>query len=469
MNIKRLKVSKILFLVIFSLQLQAQVLKLSDTISCEPLPLFLQLPLQDVCDVLVTNPVCNSIKKEYQIDCKKMSSFQTEWSYEDFKIECTDAGKAALTSFGKTLWDITKYSILLRYDPITQTTAGIKAKMALDEAKLLFDVEYELAKSDLAEAQKPLSLMNILRRMSVNIWDVIYPEFKKIIEKKISHYTCLNTQGKSELICSMITEIFVPPFGVFAILKYGSKADEFVKALKETIMKFSDFGLSPERIFPLSTSQVRTTPLKKLKSRPNSTLEHKLNTQKIIDKQPNPDKGFGESYIITLEDGTKGIWKPHQYVWHQNYRAEVLAYELDQKFGFGIVPPTVERSIDGKNGSFQAHVDTMASSGTDNYRKYITFQYLILNSDYEYLKKNNGVFSVDHGAGFTNFSNRGLADQGDINKVKNYMTSAEGKELATKLSESLTPEFEAELAEYLGRREAKKTIIRIKRLIKMAE
>ncbi len=46
---------------------------------------------------------------------------------------------------------------------------------------------------------------------------------------------------------------------------------------------------------------------------------------------------------------TRGYW--------ESYKAEIAAYELDKLLGLGMVPPTVERRVEGKVGSAQLWVD----------------------------------------------------------------------------------------------------------------
>lgn len=50
----------------------------------------------------------------------------------------------------------------------------------------------------------------------------------------------------------------------------------------------------------------------------------------------------------------KGGFQPH---FRDSYRYEIAAYELDKLLGLGLVPPTVEREIEGKKGSLQMWVE----------------------------------------------------------------------------------------------------------------
>ena len=79
---------------------------------------------------------------------------------------------------------------------------------------------------------------------------------------------------------------------------------------------------------------------------------------------------------LTLEDGNRkarALWKTinehkqgmqkfasgaSEFDFRDSYKAEVAAYELDKLLGLGLVPPTVERRVDGRAGSLQLWVES---------------------------------------------------------------------------------------------------------------
>jgi hypothetical protein len=74
------------------------------------------------------------------------------------------------------------------------------------------------------------------------------------------------------------------------------------------------------------------------------------------------DLGVGRNkpkkVTLRLDERTvNAIWKPiergrHDWAW-ECYQAEVVAYRLDKLLALNMVPPTIERSIEGKKGSLQ--------------------------------------------------------------------------------------------------------------------
>ena len=85
--------------------------------------------------------------------------------------------------------------------------------------------------------------------------------------------------------------------------------------------------------------------------------------------------GVTKPMKVTLSDGERthhAVWKSIDEVRHgvvkgrnggfqaafkDSYKYEIAAYELDKMLGFDLVPPTVEREIDGKKGSLQLWVE----------------------------------------------------------------------------------------------------------------
>jgi len=67
------------------------------------------------------------------------------------------------------------------------------------------------------------------------------------------------------------------------------------------------------------------------------------------------NKGINDSYIMTFEDGTKGIFKKEDME-HGSMEGEILAYELSKSLGWDIVPETIEYTYGGVRGSLQKWV-----------------------------------------------------------------------------------------------------------------
>jgi len=65
-------------------------------------------------------------------------------------------------------------------------------------------------------------------------------------------------------------------------------------------------------------------------------------------------------YLKKEEIGLKTIWKPFPPAGagaRENYRADIAAYELDKMLGMDMVPPTVERIIEGRPGTIHLWIN----------------------------------------------------------------------------------------------------------------
>jgi hypothetical protein len=101
--------------------------------------------------------------------------------------------------------------------------------------------------------------------------------------------------------------------------------------------------------------------------------EEFLSTARVVGRR-DVGEGITSPERLDLSDGTRrlrAVWKTidvHKFGvtnltsgdevdFRDSYRSEVAAYELDKILGFGLVPPTVERKIDGRTGSLQLWVE----------------------------------------------------------------------------------------------------------------
>lgn len=102
--------------------------------------------------------------------------------------------------------------------------------------------------------------------------------------------------------------------------------------------------------------------------------ERFLATAQIVRMKP-VGVGITNPYKVYLTNGNrtiKAIWKTvdehrqelsrsergsFQFGFRDSYKYEIAAYELDKLLGLGLVPPTVERTIDNQTGSLQLWVE----------------------------------------------------------------------------------------------------------------
>ena len=83
-------------------------------------------------------------------------------------------------------------------------------------------------------------------------------------------------------------------------------------------------------------------------------LEELLGSGKVMKMEAVPI-GVTKPQRATLENGTRFAWKPlrpgYSKGFMESYKAEIAAYKLDRMLGIGMVPPIVERKLDGQTGA----------------------------------------------------------------------------------------------------------------------
>jgi hypothetical protein len=83
-------------------------------------------------------------------------------------------------------------------------------------------------------------------------------------------------------------------------------------------------------------------------------LEDALTSGKVLKMEDVPI-GVTKPQRATLENGSRFAWKPlrpgYNKGYMESYKSEVAAYKLDRMLDLHMVPPIVERNMDGKTGA----------------------------------------------------------------------------------------------------------------------
>lgn len=280
--------------------------------------------------------------------------------------------------------------------------------------------------------------------------------------------------------------------GCSSTLTRSPAAMQKTRSCREIFTQFlatSRIDLYDRFVGKLHSSQLLDTPLVKLNNRPSNKIENYLSNSPIkeFDHQGLGASGSTKPILIILEDGTKAVWKPHKRIKLSNYRTEVLAYELDMKFGIGLVPPTVERKIKGEVGSVQLFKDGTAGVLIDYHkrnglvsntkrlemelRKQSLFDYIIENNDRNannfLFSKDGRVISIDNASSFTGHGHHFKSFESRREDISIFLKSREGRDIISKIENSLDNNFEDEMINYLGYSDAKRFFVRIDTILEL--
>lgn len=132
------------------------------------------------------------------------------------------------------------------------------------------------------------------------------------------------------------------------------------------------------------------------------------------------------------------------------------------------MPPTVDRVINGRNGSVQLFMDSVDinTAQIKELQKQRFFDFIIFNRDRHnanYLAGVNGnVISIDHGSSLVGRSST-IALDGPYQTE--FLHSIEGRQIIEKFKQTDLEAFEKEIADYLGPEDAEQLIWRIEQAI----
>src|SRR3989304_10417848 len=176
-------------------------------------------------------------------------------------------------------------------------------------------------------------------------------------------------------------------------------------------MKFVErvFG-SPKRELPKEETEKRKNPL-------SSAEEEILEMREKASSKDIIGGCSSRPVFVEFKDDGAGIFKlssREEKLEHVgNYKKERAAYLADRFLGFGLVPPTVIREIEGEIGSVQEFVpDAKTAAETLEHEKQAVasemfkvwiLDYLIFNTDrhgYNWLIRNQKIHAIDNGMSF---------------------------------------------------------------------
>ncbi|EQC49037.1 phosphatidylinositol 3- and 4-kinase [Bacteriovorax sp. DB6_IX] len=470
---------------------------------------------KNFCEIVVQGPICKEVPKKYKRDC----------SVELETVNPLDAFGSCFDGFFNSLsemWDFLTEAMSLLYDEEKRAEVSEEGKAFLDSLALYYETEVIKAKQEMSGPFKDTRAGLVAGK---NLFIKILKDFLiEPLSEKYKQYACYNKEGAVHYTCETLTEYFFPPIAILTAIKKGKK---FVKSFRESSepslpsppptppsivtperrsrarWEFAEYGnkrigkaylkyedspindVKPPRMGMAqeykSESFTLQTPLKPISANIAKIDEHLKNGAIKKDGIKKLEGGITTSFVVELEDGTKGIFKPRaESDWASNYRAEVLAYEVDKFLDLDIVPPTVERTINNSKGSFQKFEDSIGDGFThasfakqEVLDKQNFFDLIIDNRDRHpgnyLITKHGNIHSIDHGLTFTGRGYNAKHFDEVKESISRFIKTQEGAQAIKKLETMNRDEFYRGLTDYLGPLDATRTMDRIDFLIKFSK
>lgn len=173
----------------------------------------------------------------------------------------------------------------------------------------------------------------------------------------------------------------------------------------------------------LPSTEERTPPPERNRSFPMTPQEKLLESREITESKPLG--GVNKAMFVKFKDDGAGVFKAKEneeaglrehIEAGTYYKRERAAYLVDRAFGFGLVPPTVIREVDGKIGTVQEYIEDSipgtryvyeAFDKNDKFwqerMKLWVFDHIIYNSDRHYGNfriKEEKIYAIDNGLSF---------------------------------------------------------------------
>lgn len=206
-----------------------QSLALADTSGpCSPtefLPPNLSAHLDQICKVAIKSEICQEVSADDLMKCDEVQISKTQSIWSVIK-GCGIGAFESVADIAKFIWSVMKWSWSNATSSESRTSTSESVSEYSQVAKLYLHTEYAKAYS---KSTEPFRKLEAAEKMGGVISQLLLNTINEAISKKIEQYSCLNSQAKSEAICKLAGDIFLPPTGALALLKYGPKVLEMSK------------------------------------------------------------------------------------------------------------------------------------------------------------------------------------------------------------------------------------------------
>lgn len=210
--------------------------------------------INQMCEVVTKSHLCAKVPKEDLLQCSTLNrNVLTSYAVNNWD-RLMGCAQGAFNSVKDTLsffWEIMKWA----WNNSTSSEARGKSAAAVSEAtnaaKLYLHTEYQKA---YAKASPPLQEVKAISSMNAAIGKLIWDKIVEFIQEQSEEFGCLNEEGKAKRVCKVAGDIFLPPTGALALVKYGSKGLKQLPNLAKYFRKVPviTFAKTAEQ-FPLLT------------------------------------------------------------------------------------------------------------------------------------------------------------------------------------------------------------------------
>lgn len=185
--------------------------------------------LTEICKIVTNSEVCKNVPKKDLLNCSSpdKAMYADAW---DFIKGCGNGVFNSVKDLLTFFWDIMVWA----WDNTTSSEARGKTSQQAQEyiaaTKLYLNTEYQKA---YARSTPPMREMKAVGSMSGAIGRMLINKVTETVQQNYREFGCFNNEAKSKYICKLIGDVFIPPAGFVAFLKYGPEAAKQFPNLKK--------------------------------------------------------------------------------------------------------------------------------------------------------------------------------------------------------------------------------------------
>lgn len=207
--------------------------------------------LNEMCSVIIKSDLCKEVDPTDLLKCNSISNeSQVDlWSYvKGCAVGAFESAKDIL-SF---LWEVVSWVWSNSTSSEARDVTSDHVSEYSHMAKLYLHTEYVKA---YALSSPPFKELDAVKQMGGAVSKLLLDSLGKMISKKYEEFGCLNSEAKSRVTCKLVGDIFLPPTGALALLKYGPKAFKQLPNIT-TLLKINK-SILPARIIKYNTVTMR--------------------------------------------------------------------------------------------------------------------------------------------------------------------------------------------------------------------
>jgi len=178
--------------------------------------------LQLMCEIITKSEVCQVVEQDDLMNCTKWKTDRQDFSAIDLVSKCSSGVWESAVGLFQFIWKALKWTFEKSTHPI-QTYQ--EASEMMDFVKLYVATEFDKAydREKIKDDSFGLDMRATMALGTQIMQDVLNP-ILKYLEKEYDQFACLNHKARTEAICNMVSDVFMPPLFALSVIKFGPKA-----------------------------------------------------------------------------------------------------------------------------------------------------------------------------------------------------------------------------------------------------